>query len=109
MNKINLGKGILLFLVNGTIALTNVPKVSAESYFVPPKNVLTTNDTVNMRYGNSKETERVGKISENQDVEVLISYDEEWDLVRYKNTIGFVKREFLIQILIVILLYVVVM
>ena len=95
MNKINLGKGILLFLVNGTIALTNVPKVSAESYFVPPKNVLTTNDTVNMRYGNSKETERVGKISENQDVEVLISYDEEWDLVRYKNTIGFVKREFL--------------
>ena len=35
------------------------------------------------------------EISENQDVEVLISYDEEWDLVRYKNTIGFVKREFL--------------
>lgn len=95
MNKINLGKGILLFLVNGTIALTNVPKVSAESYFVPPKNVLTTKDTVNMRYGNSKETERVGKISGNQEVEVLISYDEEWDLVRYKNTIGFVKREFL--------------
>ena len=95
MNKINLGKGVLLFLVNGTIALTNVPKVSAESYFVPPKNVLTTKDTVNMRYGNSKETERVGKISGNQEVEVLISYDEEWDLVRYKNTIGFVKREFL--------------
>ena len=95
MNKINLRKGLLFILVNGTIALTNVPKVSAESYFVPEKKVVTTNDTVNMRYGNSKETERVGKISENQEVEVLISYDEEWDLVRYKNTIGFVKREFL--------------
>lgn len=95
MNKINLRKGLLFILVNGTIALTNVPKVSAESYFVPEKKVVTTNDTVNMRYGNSKKTERVGKISENQEVEVLISYDEEWDLVRYKNTIGFVKREFL--------------
>ena len=95
MNKINLGKGIIIFLVNGTIALTNVPKVSAESYLVPQKNILTTTDSVNMRFGNSKETERVGKIAGNEEVEVLISYDEEWDLVRYKNTVGFVKREFL--------------
>ena len=95
MNKINLGKGIVIFLVNGTIALTNIPKVSAESYLVPQKNILTTTDSVNMRFGNSKETERVGKIAGNEEVEVLISYDEEWDLVRYKNTIGFVKREFL--------------
>ena len=92
MNKINLRKGILLFLVNGTIALSNVPKVYAEEH-VPP--VFTTNDTVNMRLGNSKETERVGKIAENENVEILISYDEEWDLVRYKNTNGFVRREFL--------------
>ena len=95
MNKINLGKGIVIFLVNGTIALTNIPKVSAESYLVPQKNILTTTDSVNMRFGNSKETERVGKIAGNEEVEVLISYDEEWDLVRYKNTVGFVKREFL--------------
>lgn len=95
MNKINLRKGLLFILVNGTIALTNVPKVSAESYFVPEKNVVTTNDTVNMRSYNSKESERVGKIEENQEVEVLISYDYDWDLVRYKNRIGFVSREFL--------------
>ena len=94
MNRINIGKGLLIFLVNGTIALTNVPKVHAESY-VQPSQTLTTTDTVNMRFGNSKETERIGKIANNEDVEVLISYDEEWDLVRYKNTIGFVKREFL--------------
>ena len=74
MNKINLRKGLLFILVNGTIALTNVPKVSAESYFVPEKKVVTTNDTVNMRYGNSKETERVGKISENQEVETINEY-----------------------------------
>ena len=51
MNKINLRKGILLFLVNGTIALSKVPKVHAEEY-VPP--VFTTKGTVNMRLGNSK-------------------------------------------------------
>lgn len=95
MNKINLSRGLLFILVNGTIALTNVPKVKAEEYFVPQKNTVTTTDTVNMRYSNTKESERVGKIALNEEVEVLISYDEEWDLVRYKNTIGFVKREFL--------------
>ena len=95
MNKINLSKGLLFILVNGTIAFSNIPKVSAENYVVPPKNKVMTTDSVNMRSYNSKESDRVGKIEENQEVEVLISYDDDWDLVRYKNRIGFVSREFL--------------
>ena len=95
MNKINLSKGLLFILVNGTIAFSNIPKVSAENYVMPPKNKVITTDSVNMRSYNSKESERVGKIEENQEVEVLISYDDDWDLVRYKNRIGFVSREFL--------------
>ena len=95
MNKINLSKGLLFILVNGTIAFSNIPKVSAENYVVPPKNKVITTDSVNMRSYNSKKSDRVGKIEENQEVEVLISYDDDWDLVRYKNRIGFVSREFL--------------
>lgn len=95
MNKINLSKGLLFILVNGTIAFSNIPKVSAENYVVPPKNKVMTTDSVNMRSYNSKKSDRVGKIEENQEVEVLISYDDDWDLVRYKNRIGFVSREFL--------------
>ena len=95
MNKINISKGLLFILVNGTIAFSNIPKVSAENYVMPPKNKVITTDSVNMRSYNSKESERVGKIEENQEVEVLISYDDDWDLVRYKNRIGFVSREFL--------------
>ncbi len=95
MKNIKVGKGLLLILVNGTIALANVPKVNADTYYVPPKKIVTTTDSVNMRRSNSKESERVGKIGINEEVEILISYDEEWDLVRYKDKIGFVKREFL--------------
>ena len=95
MNKINLSKGLLFILVNGTIAFSNIPKVSAENYVMPPKNKVITTDSGNMRSYNSKESERVGKIEENQEVEVLVSYDDDWDLVRYKNRIGFVSREFL--------------
>lgn len=95
MNKINISKGLLFILVNGTIAFSNIPKVSAENYVVPPKNKVMTTDSVNMRSYNSKKSDRVGKIEENQEVEVLISYDDDWDLVRYKNRIGFVSREFL--------------
>lgn len=95
MSKINLSKGLLFILVNGTIAFSNIPKVSAENYVTPPKNKVITTDSVNMRSYNSKKSERVGKIEENQEVEVLISYDDDWDLVRYKNRIGFVSREFL--------------
>lgn len=95
MNKINISKGLLFILVNGTIAFSNIPKVSAENYVMPPKTKVMTTDSVNMRSYNSKESERVGKIEENQEVEVLVSYDDDWDLVRYKNRIGFVSREFL--------------
>ena len=54
-----------------------------------------TNDSVNMRLNDNIESERIGKISKNQEVEVLITINDDWDLVRYNNVIGFVRREYL--------------
>lgn len=95
MNKIKFSKGILLLLLNGTIALSKVPKVKTEEYLNPQNNKFTATDNLNMRSYNSKDSERIGKIKKNEEVEVLVSYDDDWDIVRYKDKIGFVNREFL--------------
>ena len=95
MNKVKFSKGILLLLLNGTIALSKVPKVKTEEYLNPQNNKFTATDNLNMRSYNSKDSERIGKIKKNEEVEVLVSYDDDWDIVRYKDKIGFVNREFL--------------
>ena len=90
-----MGKGILLFIVNGTIALSNVSKINAEDYVTPTNKVVMTNDSVNMRLNSNIESERIGKISKNKEVEVLITINDDWDLVRYNKIIGFVNRKYL--------------
>ena len=73
LNKIKFSKGILLLLLNGTIALSKVPKVKTEEYLNPQNNKFTATDNLNMRSYNSKDSERIGKIKKNEEVEVLVS------------------------------------
>ena len=84
-----------LLLINGTIMLSLIPKIKSEGKIAELNNTFTTTSKVNVRLDNTTDSYRIGGINKDENVEVLITIDDEWDLVRYKNTIGFVNREFL--------------
>ena len=84
-----------LLLVNGTIMFSLIPKIKSEGKIAELNNTFTTTSKVNVRLDNTTDSYRIGGINKDENVEVLITIDDEWDLIRYKNTIGFVNREFL--------------
>lgn len=50
---------------------------------------------LNIRYSNSETSEILGRIPKDASVEKLATYDEKWDLILYKDNIGFVCSDYL--------------
>ena len=57
-----------------------------------------TTDTVNVRSTPSTDTERIGVLAPDTDVEYLRDYDEKWAVIRYNDQEAYVSRDFIRQV-----------
>ena len=71
---------------------TEAETVAAES------TVYRTTDTVNVRPEPSTDTDRIGVLSPDTDVEYLRDYDEKWAVISYNGQEAYVSRDFIRQV-----------
>lgn len=71
---------------------TEAETVAAES------TVYRTTDTVNVRPEPSTDTDRIGVLAPDTDVEYLRDYDEKWAVISYNGQEAYVSRDFIRQV-----------
>lgn len=71
---------------------TEAETVAAES------TVYRTTDTVNVRPESSTDTDRIGVLAPDTDVEYLRDYDEKWAVISYNGQEAYVSRDFIRQV-----------
>lgn len=71
---------------------TEAETVAAES------TVYRTTDTVNVRPEPSTDTDRIGVLAPDTDVEYLRDYDEKWAVISYNGQEAYVSRDFILQV-----------
>ena len=60
--------------------------------------VYRTTDTVNVRPEPSTDTDRIGVLAPDTDVEYLRDYDEKWAVISYNGQEAYVSRDFIRQV-----------
>lgn len=74
-----------------------VPETEAETV-AAESTVYRTTDTVNVRPEPSTDTDRIGVLAPDTDVEYLRDYDEKWAVISYNGQEAYVSRDFIRQV-----------
>lgn len=86
--------GLALMLAS-TLAFAEAPQ---EEHYLMQNDYVQTTTKVNMRTDNSIYGDLIYEIESNQALQRILSCSDNWDLVIYKNKIGFVCRDYVIDV-----------
>lgn len=84
---------LIALLTAGTITLSLIP-VKAQAEFKETSDTVTTTANVNLRLDDSLSGDIIDLVPKNQEVERILESDTNWDLVIYKNQIGFIYHDY---------------
>ena len=91
---------IIIILLLSTAAVSTeslAPETEAETV-AAESTVYRTTDTVNVRPEPSTDTDRIGVLAPDTDVEYLRDYDEKWAVISYNGQEAYVSRDFIRQV-----------
>ncbi len=98
MNKVKVKKAALALLITGTMMI-NRSSVGANGKANFSKgDYVKTETNLNVRLDNNLESKKIDLINEGETVYRVLSMDNNWDLIKYNNKLGFVSRDYLQEV-----------